>query len=370
MLRGLCCKCYDSQKEFDHRGVRKKRGDATAKMTREFLLTRYVTEQKSLGEIAKECGCTRQLVCMRMKDNGVPLRSKKEARSLALSEKKITFLRKREDGTEENVVLNVQKVDETFFKKWSPAMAYVLGVICTDGNILAGKLRNPSSGYSNTISRLTISQKEPELLEKVLNLMNCQTTLLKRNRKSYGGRVSGETYYFHINNETIFEDLLKLGVVPNKSKVVTFPDISEIYVRHFIRGCWDGDGSVYLSKNKIRASYVSGSKDFIENLVKKFYKIGIVRRKLHLFSSSEEKREITINLRAKYPHGEYPLAVHKEDRSQNSSYSIKVDSRKNIENLFYYFYDGVDESMYLKRKYNVFVEGLGLFIIKRQKKKV
>ena len=157
--RGFCYKCYDSKKEFDHRGVRKKRGDATAKLTREFLRTRYIDEQRSLGEIAKECGCTRQLVCIRMKDHGVPLRSKKEARSLALSEKKLTFQRKRDDGTEENVVLNVQKVDETFFKTWSPAMAYVLGVIYTDGNIMAGKLRNPSSGYSNTISRLTISQK-------------------------------------------------------------------------------------------------------------------------------------------------------------------------------------------------------------------
>jgi len=28
--------------------------------------------------------------------------------------------------------------------------------------------------------------------------------------------------------------------------------------------------------------------------------------------------------------------------------------------LFHYFYDGVDESVYLSRKYNVFVKGLKL----------
>ena len=345
--RGFCYKCYDSKKEFDHRGVRKKRGDATAKLTREFLRTRYIDEQRSLGEIAKECGCTRQLVCIRMKDHGVPLRSKKEARSLALSEKKLTFQRKRDDGTEENVVLNVQKVDETFFKTWSPAMAYVLGVIYTDGNIMAGKLRNPSSGYSNTISRLTISQKEPELLEKVLNLMNCQTTLLKRQRKSYGGRVSGETYYFHINNETIFEDLLKLGVVPNKSKVVTFPDIPEICVRHFIRGCWDGDGSVYMSGGKLQASFVSGSKEFIERLNTELFLLGIVK------ATKEKKYGSLFKM---------PLAVHKDKRSR--SYSIKLRSSENMEIFYKYLYDGVDASMYLTRKRDVFVKGLGLLINK------
>lgn len=341
--RGLCYKCYDSQKEFEHRGVRKKKGDATAMLTRDFLIARYVSDQNSLSEIAKECGCTRQLVYIRMKDNGIPLRSKKEARSIALSEKKIAFHRKRDDGTEENVILNVQKVDDTFFKKWSPAMAYVLGVIYTDGNIIAGRLRNPSSGYSNTCSRLTISQKEPELLNKVLNLMNCQTTLLKSNRKSYGGRISGEKYYFHINNETIYEDLLKLGVVPNKSKVITFPDIPELYIRHFIRGCWDGDGSVYISAGKLQASFVSGSKEFIERINTELFLLGIVK----------------VNKEIKYGSlFKVPLAVYKSKTSK--SYSIRLRTIENMELFYKYLYDGVDESLYLTRKHDVFVNGLGV----------
>jgi hypothetical protein len=49
-----------------------------------------------------------------------------------------------------------------------------------------------------------------------------------------------------------------------------------------------------------------------------------------------------------------------EHRSKSPSYSIKVRSKENVEKLFNYFYDGVDESMYLKRKYDVFVKGLNL----------
>jgi hypothetical protein len=59
-----------------------------------------------------------------------------------------------------------------------------------------------------------------------------------------------------------------------------------------------------------------------------------------------------------YPNGKYPLAIHKEKRSK--SYYIKLDSRKNLEKLFHYFYDDVDESIYLTRKFKTFVKGLKL----------
>lgn len=224
-------------------------------------------------------------------------------------------------------------------------MAYVLGVIYTDGNIIAGRLKNPSSGYSITCSRLTISQKEPELLNKVLTLMNCQTTILKRNRKSYGGCISGETYYFHINNETVFEDLLKLGVVPNKSKVITFPDMPETCIRHFIRGCWDGDGSVFISDGKLQASFVSGSKEFIERLNTELFLLGIVK-------ANKEKKYGSLF--------KVPLTVYKSKISK--SYSIKLRSNENMELFYNYLYDGVDDSLYLIRKHDVFVNGLGISI--------
>ena len=53
-----------------------------------------------------------------------------------------------------------------------------------------------------------------------------------------------------------------------------------------------------------------------------------------------------------------PLAIFKSNRSQ--SYTIKLNSKENIAQLFHYFYDGVDEGIYLSRKYNVFVEGFAL----------
>ena len=47
-----------------------------------------------------------------------------------------------------------------------------------------------------------------------------------------------------------------------------------------------------------------------------------------------------------------------------NAYYIKIQTRENVEKLFLFFYDGVDESMYLSRKYEVFVKGLKL--VKRE----
>lgn len=33
---------------------------------------------------------------------------------------------------------------------------------------------------------------------------------------------------------------------------IKFPQIPPQSVRHFIRGCWDGDGSVYFTRHKLR----------------------------------------------------------------------------------------------------------------------
>jgi intein-encoded DNA endonuclease-like protein len=54
------------------------------------------------------------------------------------------------------------------------------------------------------------------------------------------------------------QDLINLGCVPNKSLILKFPteeQVPEKFLSHFIRGFFDGDGSV--TKNKIHAVDIS-----------------------------------------------------------------------------------------------------------------
>ncbi len=158
-------------------------------------------------------------------------------------------------------------------------------------------------------------------------------------------------YMFEFYREKMRDDLQKLGLTQRKSLTMKFPNVTEEYMRHFIRGCWDGDGSVYIGKNnKINASYVSGSKDFIERLAHELHKIGICREKLSQISKDLKEMKSKYGLG-----GPYPLAIHKETRS--NAYSIKLNSIGNCRKFFHYLYDGTDESMYLKRKYDVLMKG-------------
>lgn len=290
--------------------------------TKEKLESLYFDQKKSLEDIANEYSCSRQMIRSHMKKYGLIRRKQSYARLEAI--KKGKFLRFTYDDSNENV-----------FSEWSPGMAWALGLLFTDGNVSPG--------------RVSLSSVDLELLEKVKKLLNSSKPIHKV-IQSYD--KSKYIYRFDITREKLVEDLNKFGLHQKKSLNMTFPDVPQEYTRHFVRGCWDGDGSIFISEGKLRGSYVCGSLKFIEGLVQELYKVGIHKRKPPM-----EKTELDKML-LRYPDGRFPLVIHKSKRSK--SYEIKIDSRKNLEKLFDYFYDRVDELMYLERKFEIFAKGLGV----------
>jgi intein-encoded DNA endonuclease-like protein len=350
IARGLCLNCYQRETEKRSRGRKgQKQGIASQIMTFIFLFENYIERKRSLIDIAKECGCGRQNVLRKIRQFNIPLRTKKEARKLAYDRHKISYTITDGDGIEKLVTQGSINLNEHFFVTWSQKMAYVLGALYTDGNLFHDTKRGTY--------RIVMSQKEPELLNKVLKLMDCDARL--RHRKKKG--ITGEVYFFDIAQKKVYSDLINLGLSPNKSKTIEFPDMPQDFVRHFIRGCWDGDGSVFFEQKRLVASYTSGSKNFIETLVEELYKIGISRSGVSCKIGKDGSRflsPITKEMLSNHPDSRFPLTVHEDKRS--NAYYIKIQTRENIEKLFHYFYDGVDEPMYLSRKYDVFVKGLKL----------
>src|SRR4030042_2540334 len=335
LARGLCLYCH--QQETEKRGRGKQRiakGLASGKLNYQYLYEEYVNKKLSLSDIAKDCDCGRQYVYKRMVEFNIPLRTQKEARGLAYDRQKISFTKIDETGKERLIIPGSIQINENFYSSWSNEMAYVLGVIFTDGNINPGSKRDPSQKTTTRSPRLIIAQKEPELLNKVSKLMNCDMKL--RHRKKRG--IAGPLYVFDICSEKIYDDLINLGLSPHKSKTIEFPNVPPEFVRHFVRGCWDGDGSIFISNGKLRGSYVCGSLKFMDGLVHELYKAGIHK--------------------IKPPYSGFPLTIHEGKRSKY--YEIKINGRENLEKLFNYFYDGVDESMYLERKFKTFAKGLGV----------
>jgi len=152
------------------------------------------------------------------------------------------------------------KVNENFFKIWSPAMAYILGFIFADGCLVEHK-----NGYHG----LDITSKDLKHLRLIKEQLKAEHKIGKKERG----------YRIQIRNRQIYSDLIRLGLTPRKSKRIRFPKIPKGYFAHFIRGLFDGDGSVFIWKEprwrhtwQIRTTFCSGSLEFIKGLRRELFK--------------------------------------------------------------------------------------------------
>ena len=125
--------------------------------------------------------------------------------------------------------------NQTFFEKIdTEEKAYVLGFIYADGC----NNRHPSTG------ELSIGQNEQDIdiLIKIKKAMKSTYPISK-------GK-SGK-WRFYVYAKKIKTDLINVGVVHDKSLVLEFPTfISDDLMPHFIRGYFDGDGSIWEGKRK------------------------------------------------------------------------------------------------------------------------
>lgn len=313
--RGLCVDCYQLDIKRRHKW-RRSSGRLSASISKEDLEHQYIDEGMSLGDIAHKYNCTRTYIHKLSKRFGISRRTQSQARDLALDKGKLLFARMNLAGKESKIILSRQITDKTFFKSWTPAMAYVLGVIYTDGNLLPSSKRNES--YKNRTTRISVAQKEPELLQKILALMGSNAKIYRGKQSLTGNAIC----HFSINDEDIYDDLIALGLSPKKSKTISFPPVDAACVRHFIRGCWDGDGSVYWEKDQPRSSYISGSKPFVEGMILQLKNLGMPLT--NLYSSTK-----------------------------SSAFYFRFHGEACVR-LYHIFYDDVPEEMYLQRKYDRF----------------
>jgi len=210
------------------------------------------------------------------------------------------------------------KVNSNFFKTWSPDMSYVLGFIGADGNIC----------HSGRTHVLDISCDDRDVIEKIKLVLDYEGPIYQKPRNN--GKIS---YSLRICDQTIFEDLQKLGVTERKSLTFTPPKIPKALIRHFIRGYFDGDCSVslryYRYKSKLVVDFYTASKPMSEFLYRQLRKV--------LKDSLKGKILTTLK------------------NQKNPYYRINL-GHKSSSKVFNYMYK--DVNLFMERKYKKFVEGL------------
>lgn len=206
-------------------------------------------------------------------------------------------------------------IDDTFLDKIDSCdKAYLIGFIAADGTI------QPDGSI-----KIALSTKDKELLIKFQAILETNYPIRDSITKD-GYEVS--TFVFR--SKSIRERLFEYNVVRGKTYFFSFPKtLPKKYYIDFIRGYWDGDGTICLINGCPRSSLCSYQKDFLKDVIDiLFEQYGIQKVKLY---------------------------KQKESNTWYFQYS-ELASYK----LYSAFYEGKENrKLFLARKYSKFVELFG-----------
>ena len=180
--------------------------------------------------------------------------------------------------------------------------AYWLGFLYADGYV----------GLTDNRVELTLQLSDVNHIEKFKTFLNSDC---KISTNSYRSRLS-------IKDEKIKKDLINWGCTPQKSLILKFPTDDKVpkeLIRHFIRGYFDGDGSLCVTE-KTKSIDILGTYDFLYQLC---LESNIATSKIYVSKSKS-----------------------------NKVFRIVLGSRLDLYNFSKYIYD--DCNIYLDRKYEKF----------------
>ena len=182
--------------------------------------------------------------------------------------------------------MNKFKCNESYFSVIDTEYkAYFLGLLMADGCVYKRK------EYKSFIIKISLQERDGYILEKFSGDIKYEGEL--KLRKASGNAQN--QLCLSIASEQIYNDLIKLNCVPNKSLILEFPPVGSIpthLMNHFIRGYFDGDGCIthnletQKQNPKFRADFASTLK-FCEKIKQIIYSetgiLGKIKKQGNIF---------------------------------------------------------------------------------------
>lgn len=147
-------------------------------------------------------------------------------------------------------------LNENFFDVLNEKSAYWLGFLYADGFV---RMKDGKSGEL----KLKLKDTDKSHIEKFLKDINCEKPIkCGIDNKS---KFCSVTVYSNLLVNKLFE----LGCVNNKTQKIRLPELTGEFISHFIRGYFDGDGSISKIKNRPNSFSVSicSNKNFNKDLL-------------------------------------------------------------------------------------------------------
>jgi len=201
-------------------------------------------------------------------------------------------------------------IDEFYFEEINTEdKAYFLGLLFADGC-------NTGKGFY-----ITLQERDGDIIQLLKEKLKFSGELRKIEKKKshYQNYIS-----LCLHSPNISKCLTNLGCVKNKTVYGKFPSIPKHLMHHFIRGYFDGDGSISIDKRNQLSFSIVGHTDII----------------LKIKTIIEE--ECNINLHFKSP-----------ERYKCDISIIASGGNKKIKEIFYFLYK--DANIFIKRKHNKFL---------------
>lgn len=158
-------------------------------------------------------------------------------------------------------------VNYDYFSKWTEGSAYFLGFIIADGHIHYNKSK---------FLQIEVQKQDIDILQKLKEQLNFEGIIMNGKKQDDNAVINGNkckcqgSYKIQINNAKIVSDLNKLGVpLDNKTYTATFPkNIPNEFLKHFMRGIIDGDGSISYNKKHPNTMAISfcGTYDVVKEV--------------------------------------------------------------------------------------------------------
>lgn len=250
-----------------------------------YILDKYLNENYTLKQLGQEFGCSYGTIRAVLNKHNIQSRGNKQ-------------------GYPRN---------EFYFNKIdTKEKAYWLGFLYADGCV-------HSNSYEISVN---ITDKEHiEKFKSAIGAVNHKIT--ETNDKRFENAKT--LYQFAIKDQQLHTDLIKWGCIPQKSLALTkIPNIPRDYVSHFLRGYFDGDGSLH---------YLQGTDNF---------RISFLGTKEFLMDIQKELNVINLSLA----------------QGTGQAFVLQIAGRKQVERILNYLYQDSVEKIRLNRKYQKYLDCL------------